>query len=208
MYNRRGAPYVETMKFEGPALLALDIDAPRALTMDEHARNLLEDTSHIDGIMVVAMTDGDAGEAALRLHGAGVYVIGDGGLEIRDTEGRVLREVRPLQKFVDVQLRREIAACGMQLEQRRHSIRLEWQGVPYRAIAPVVDAFRAWARGSGLELVEGAGVVVARAQSRGKQEALQWLARTVGAARLIDAAEHVEMPPPVWPRSVPEEVMV
>ena len=196
------------MRLEGPALLAYDVDGAETLAPDEHALDLLRDTSHITGIVVAAVSDGDAGELSLQLHGSGAYLIGDGGLEVRNPDGEVIRSVRPLYKYVEPALRREIAACGMALEQRRHSIRLEWHGVPYDAIAPVVDMFRAWARGIGLELVDKPGVVVARTQGRGKQEALHWLARTVGATRLIDAAEHF-MPPPVsFRRPGREEVMV
>jgi hypothetical protein len=196
------------MKCTGPALLAYHIDDADGMRIDEYALTLLEETSHIEGIVVVAVSDADAGDLALRLRGSGAYVIGDGGLEVRGPHGEVMREASPRATELDGDLRREIGASGVRLDARKHSFRVEWQGVPYAAIAPVLDAFRSWGREYGYEVVERSCAVEARSPRCGKQEALQWLARAIGATRLIDAAISEHAVPPLSPFPVAKEVMM
>lgn len=197
------------MKCTGPALLAYDIDDADGLQTDEYALTLLRETSRIEGIAVVAVSERDAGDLSFRLRGSGAYVIADGGLEVRGPDGEVMRESARRATELDGELRREIGASGMRLGERKHAIRVDWQGVPYAAIAPVLDAFRTWGREHGLEIVERACAVEARSARCGKQEALHWLACAIGATRLIDTAiSGPHAVPPVAPVSLAEEVMM
>ena len=68
---------------------------------------------------------------------------------------------------------------------------LHWRGLDSAAIEPVADRFREWARGAGLDLIEGRCVAEARMAGSGKEGALRWLASAIGASRVIYAGDDV-----------------
>ena len=181
----------------GSTLLAFDFDGtlapicadPAEARLDRGAAALLAETSHMEGVVVAIVSGRDADDLSLRVHTDSVYLIASHGLEVRAPGGVLVRNTPALTGAIDDDLRREIDLCGLRLEHKKHAVALHWRGIPYEPIAPTADAFRAWAGGEGLEIIEGRCVVEARCRGGGKEGALQWLASAVGAARLVYAGD-------------------
>ena len=180
-------------------LLAFDFDGtlapirenPSDVQLERAALALLEQTSQMEGVVVAIVSGRDADDLALRVNAPGVYIIASHGLEIRGPGGVPVRDTASLEPSLEDELRREIYASGLRLESKKHALALHWRGIPYEAISPVADAFREWARRSGLDVIEGRCVVEARCRGGGKEEALRWLARAVGANRVVYAGDDV-----------------
>ena len=181
----------------GSTLLAFDFDGtlapirddPGEVRMDRAAAALLAETSHLEGVVVAIVSGRDADDVAERVQTPGAYIIGSHGLEIRAPGGLVVRDTPPLSIELQSDLGREIAASGLRLESKKHALALHWRGVPYEAIEPVVEMFRRWAGDAHLDVLEGRCVVEARRAGGGKEEALRWLARAVGASRVVYAGD-------------------
>jgi trehalose-phosphatase len=183
----------------GSTLLAFDFDGtlapirdnPATVELDRRAAALLAETTHMEGVVVAIVSGRDADDLTVRVHTPGAYLIASHGLEIRAPGGLLVRDVAPLSVELDSDLGHEIAASGLRLEAKKHAVALHWRGVPYEAIAPVVDMFRQWARDAQLDVIEGRCVVEARRPGGGKEEALRWLARAVGAGRVVYAGDDI-----------------
>lgn len=181
----------------GSTLLAFDFDGtlapirddPSAVQLDRGAAALLAETTQMEGVVVAIVSGRDADDLGARVNAPGAYFIASHGLEILAPGGLVVRDVPPLVVELDAELALEIAASGLRLETKKHALALHWRGVPYEAIAPVVETFRQWARDADLDVIEGRCVVEARRAGGGKEEALRWLARAVGAGRVVYAGD-------------------
>lgn len=181
----------------GSTLLAFDFDGtlapicddPSAVRIDRAAAALLAETSQTEGIVVAVISGRDADDLSMRVNAPGAYMIASHGLEVRAPGGLLVRDTPALAVSIPAELKQEIEASGLRLETKKHAVALHWRGVPYEAIAPVVDAFRRWAHGHELDLIEGRCVAEARCRGGGKEEALQWLTRAVGAARVVYAGD-------------------
>lgn len=180
-------------------LLALDFDGtlapirkyPADVRIDRDAAVLLADILRMDDVVVAIVSGRDADDLSAHVNAPGAYLIASHGLEMRAPGGAVIRETPPLTFEMHGELAREIGASGLRLEMKKHALALHWRGVPYEAIAPVVDTFRAWARQARLEVIEGRCVVEARRSGADKEEALRWLARAVGATRVVYAGDDI-----------------
>ncbi|HUP60311.1 MAG TPA: trehalose-phosphatase [Thermoanaerobaculia bacterium] len=180
-----------------PVLLAFDFDGtlapiredPVEVRMNRAATALLEEASRMEGIVVAIVSGRDADDLAARTHTPGAYLIASHGLEIRAPGGVLVRDAPPLQADLDSELRGEIEASGLRLEAKKHALALHWRGIPFQAIAPVAELFRAWAREADLDVIEGRCVVEARCRGGGKEQALRWLAGVIGASRVIYAGD-------------------
>jgi trehalose-phosphatase len=183
----------------GSTLLAFDFDGtlapihedPAAVALDRGAAALLAEATRLEGVVVAIVSGRDAGDLAGRVNTRGAYLIASHGLEIHAPGGIVVRDVPLLAVELESELGREIAASGLRLETKKHAIALHWRGVPYEAIAPVVDMFRLWATEGHLDVIEGRCVVEARRPGGGKEQALRWLARSVGAGRVVYAGDDI-----------------
>lgn len=183
----------------GSTLLAFDFDGtlapirddPAAVALDRGASALLAEASSMEGVVVAIVSGRDADDLTGRVNTPGAYLIASHGLEIRAPGGLLVRDVPPLAVDLDSELGREIRASGLRLETKKHALALHWRGVPYEAIEPVVEMFRRWARDAQLDLIEGRCVVEARRPGGGKEEALRWLARVVGAGRVVYAGDDI-----------------
>ena len=183
----------------GSTLLAFDFDGPlapicedpAAVRIERGAAALLAETTHMEGIVVAVVSGRDADDLAQRVNAPGAYLIASHGLEIRAPGGLVVHDAPSLDVDLDPDLQREIDASGLRLERKKHAVALHWRGTPYEAIAPVVDMFRSWAREARLDVIEGRCVVEARSSGGGKEEALRWLARAIGATRVVYAGDDV-----------------
>jgi alpha,alpha-trehalase len=183
----------------GTTLLAFDFDGtlapirenPSEVRLDRGAAELLAETSHMEGVVVAIVSGRDAEDLAARVGVPGAYYIASHGLEIHAPGGVLVRDVPPLAIEMQSELGQEIAAAGLRLESKKHALALHWRGVPYEAIAPIVEMFRQWARDARLDVIEGRCVVEARRPGGGKEEALRWLARAVGAGRVVYAGDDV-----------------
>jgi trehalose-phosphatase len=183
----------------GSTLLAFDFDGtlapirddPAEVRIERGAAALLAETTQMEGVVVAIVSGRDAGDLLERVHAPGAYIISSHGLEIHGPGGVLVRDTPPLAIEVESELGREIAASGLRLESKKHALALHWRGVPYEAIEPVIDMFRAWARKAHLDVIEGRCVVEARRAGGGKEEALRWLARAVGAGRVVYAGDDV-----------------
>jgi trehalose-phosphatase len=183
----------------GSTLLAFDFDGtlapiredPAEVRIERGAAALLAETTQMEGVVVAIVSGRDADDLIERVHAPGAYIISSHGLEIHGPGGVLVRDTPPLAIDVDSELDREIAASGLRLESKKHALALHWRGVPYEAIEPVIDMFRAWARNAHLDVIEGRCVVEARRGGGGKEEALRWLARAVGAGRVVYAGDDI-----------------
>jgi alpha,alpha-trehalase len=180
-------------------LLAFDFDGtlapiredPAQVHLDRAAAILLAETSQMEGVVVAIVSGRDADDLTSRVNTPGAYIISSHGLEIHAPGGVLVRDAPALALDVDSELAREIAACGLRLETKKHALALHWRGVPYEAIAPVAESFRSWAAEARLEIIEGRCVVEARRAGGGKEEALRWLVRAVGATRVVYAGDDI-----------------
>lgn len=179
------------LAFDFDGTLAPIRDDPADVQLDRAAATLLAETTQREGIVVAIVSGRDAADLAARVNAPGAYLISSHGLEIHAPGGELIREMPPVTIEMHTELAREIAGCGLRLESKKHALALHWRGVPYEAIAPVVAMFRAWARTAHLDVIEGRCVVEARRAGGGKEEALRWLARAVGATRVIYAGDDV-----------------
>lgn len=183
----------------GSTLLAFDFDGtlapirddPAAVQLHRGAAALLEQASHMEGVVVAIVSGRDAGDLRARVDAPGAYLISSHGLDIYAPGDVPIHETPPLAIELHSELGREIAASGLRLEPKKHALALHWRGVPYEAIAPVVQMFRKWAAEAHLDVIEGRCVVEARRSGGGKEEALRWLARAVGAARVVYAGDDI-----------------
>ena len=183
----------------GSTLLAFDFDGtlapicedPTQARLDSRAAALLTEAARMERVVVAVVSGRDAEDLRLRVDAPCAYMVSSHGLEIRAPGGVVVRETPPLEISLDSDLSREIAASGLRLEPKSHAMALHWRGIPYEAIAPVVDMFRSWAAAARLDVIEGRCVVEARRSGAGKEEALRWVASAVGADRVIYAGDDV-----------------
>ena len=183
----------------GTTLLAFDFDGtlapihddPSQVTMNRGANEMLAAASALRGVVVAVLSGRDADDLETRVSVGSAYIVASHGLEIRAPGGVIIREEPPLLATVDGALREEIEASGMRLESKKHGVALHWRGVPYAAIAPVVDTFRTWAREQGLVIIEGRCVVEGRTNGGGKEDALRWLAQAVGASQILYAGDDI-----------------
>lgn len=180
-------------------LLAFDFDGtlapicsdPSEVRIDRGAAVLLAETTQMEGVIVAIVSGRDADDLAARVNAPGAYLVGSHGLEIRAPGGMLVRDTPPLAIELHSELAREIAVSGLRLESKKHALALHWRGVPYEAIEPVVEMFRRWARHAHLDVIEGRCVVEARRAGGGKEEALRWLTRAVGARRVVYAGDDI-----------------
>lgn len=181
----------------GSTLLAFDFDGtlapirddPAEVRMDRGAAELLAETTQMEGVVVAIVSGRDADDLTMRVNTPGAFIVASHGLEVRAPGGLLVRDTPPLSAELPPRLLEEIAAGGLRLERKKHAVALHWRRVPYDAVASVADAFRAWARGQELDVIEGRCVVEARCRGGGKEEALRWLTRAVGATRVVYAGD-------------------
>jgi alpha,alpha-trehalase len=187
---RAGSPTGSTLlAFDFDGTLAPICDDPAQVRLDRGAAALLAEITNMEGVVVAIVSGRDADDVSHRVQTPGAFIIASHGLEIRAPGGVLVRDAPPLSFAFDGELQREIAASGMRLEVKKHAVALHWRGIPYEAIAPVVDMFRAWAKEERLDVIEGRCVAEARSAGGGKEEALRWLSRAVGAARVVYAGD-------------------
>jgi trehalose 6-phosphate phosphatase len=180
-------------------LLAFDFDGtlapicedPASVRMRRAAAALLARATELRGVAVAVVSGRDADDLAARTNASGAYLVASHGLEIRAPGGVLIRDSPPLQVDLDPEHRREIDGSGLRLEEKKHGLALHWRGIPYEAIAPVVEMFRRWAEAADLEVIEGRCVVEARRRGQRKEDALRWLTRAVGATRVVYAGDDV-----------------
>ena len=181
----------------GTTLLAFDFDGtlapisddPSRVNLERGAAALLAETTRMEGVVVAIVSGRDADDLTHRVNTPGAYLIASHGLEIRAPGGMLVRDAPPLSFELGMELHDEIVVSGMRLESKKHAVALHWRGIPYEAVAPVVDMFRDWARRAGLDVIEGRCVAEARSSGGGKEEALRWLARATGAGRVVYAGD-------------------
>lgn len=181
----------------GSTLLAFDFDGtlapirddPAEVRMDRGAAALLAGTTQMEGVVVAIVSGRDADDLAMRVNAPGAFIVASHGLEIRAPGGLLVRDSPPLAAELPAPLLHEIGASGLRVERKKHALALHWRGAPYEAVAAVADTFRAWARDQELDVIEGRCVVEARCRGGGKEEALRWLTRAVGAARVVYAGD-------------------
>ena len=183
----------------GSTLLAFDFDGtlapirddPASVRIDRAAAVLLEQTTQTEGVVVAVVSGRDADDLTMRVQAPGAYIVASHGLEVRAPGGSLIRDTPRLDVELPAELRDEIDAGGLRVEEKKHAVALHWRGVPYEAIGPVADAFRRWAQERGLDVIEGRCVVEARCRGGGKEEALRWLSGAVGAARVVYAGDDI-----------------
>lgn len=183
----------------GSTLLAFDFDGtlapirndPAQVQLERGAVALLAETTRMEGVVVAIVSGRDADDLARRIEMPGAYLIGSHGLEIRSPGGIRVRDTPPLSLDLGRELPEHIARHGLRLEQKKHAVALHWRGLVYETVVPVIDAFRARARDEGLDVIEGRSVVEARSHGAGKEEALRWLSRAVGATRVVYAGDDI-----------------
>jgi len=183
----------------GSTLLAFDFDGtlapigddPSTVRMNRGAAELLAQASQMNGVIVAVVSGRDAGDLAGRVTTPGAYLVASHGLEIHAPGGLLVRDAPPMAVHLPDELLSEMKASGLRLETKKHAVAIHWRGVPYEAVAPLIDAFRDWARSRDLDVIEGRCVVEARCRGGGKEEALRWMARATGATRVVYAGDDI-----------------
>lgn len=183
----------------GSTLLAFDFDGtlapichdPAQARLERGAVALLTETARMEGVVVAIVSGRDADDLARRVDMPGTYLIASHGLEIRAPGGVLVRDTPPLSFDLGRDLSDDIAAHGLRLERKKHAVALHWRGLVYESVASVVAAFCSWARGKGLDVIDGRCVAEARSPGTGKEEALRWLSRAVGATRVVYAGDDI-----------------
>jgi trehalose-phosphatase len=183
----------------GPTLLALDFDGtlapiredPAAVRMPRAARTLLREASRVRGLSIAIVSGRDADDIAGRTAGMTTYIVGSHGLEIRAPGGVLVRDAKAFAVTVPEELRRECEKANVRLERKKHAIALHWRGADIAECCDVIERFVMWARANRLETVEGRCVIEARVPGGGKEEAVRWLTRAIGAGRVIYAGDDV-----------------
>jgi alpha,alpha-trehalase len=181
----------------GSTLLAFDFDGtlapirddPSEVRIDRGAAALLAETTQMEGVVVAIVSGRDADDLTVRVPVPGAFLVASHGLEVRAPGGLLVRDTPPLSVKVPPPLLEAIAERGLRLERKKHAVALHWRGLPYDEAAPLIDVFRAWASSRELDIIEGRCVVEARCQGGGKEEALRWLTRAVGASRVVYAGD-------------------
>ena len=179
------------LAFDFDGTLAPIHDDPAEVQIDRGAAALLAEIAPMEGVVVAIVSGRDADDLAGRVNATGAYLISSHGLEIHSPGGVLVRDVPPLAIELDSALGEAIAASGLRVESKKHALALHWRGVPYETIAPTVEMFREWAKRSHLDVIEGRCVVEARRPGGGKEEALRWLTRAVGAGRVVYAGDDI-----------------
>jgi len=177
------------LAFDFDGTLAPICDDPNEARLTLAAAALLDEATHVRGCAVAILTGRDIDDILQRADTSGAYVVASHGLEIRGPGGTSVREMPPLHVTIDQALLGEICGSGLRLEWKKHGVALHWRGIPYEAIEPVVEAFRTWTLANDLALLEGRCVAEARCRGGGKEEALRWLARAIGARRILYAGD-------------------
>lgn len=181
----------------GPTLLAFDFDGtlapirenPADVELSRGAATLLTEAARSRGVAVAVMSGRDADDILRRVGVAGTYVIGSHGLEIVAPGGVAVRDTPALSLDVDEPIREAALEAGLRFEHKKHAVALHWRGLDPDSVLSIVERFRAWAHGAGLDVIEGRCVVEARCQGGGKEEAVRWLASALGASRVIYAGD-------------------
>lgn len=182
---------ITLLAFDFDGTLAPIRDDPAQVQLDRGAAALLAETSQMEGVVVAIVSGRDADDISRRVNTPGAYIIASHGLEVHAPGGLLVRDTPPLHADLDAELLSEIAGSGLRLERKKHALALHWRGIPFEAIAPVVEMFRAWARNARLDVIEGRCVVEARLAGQGKEEALRWLTRATGARRVVYAGDDI-----------------
>jgi trehalose-phosphatase len=177
------------LAFDFDGTLAPICDRPEEARLRRAAAALLARTTRLRGVVVAVVSGRDVDDLAARTNTSGAYLIGSHGLEIRAPGGVLIRDTPPLKVEMQRTLLREIDASGLRLEEKKHAVALHWRGIPFEAIAPVLEMFRAWGRSADLDIIEGRCVVEARRRGVGKEDALRWLVRATGASRVVYAGD-------------------
>ena len=181
-----------------PTLLAFDFDGtlapichdPSSVRIHRGAAALLHHLTRMRGVAAAIASGRDADDIAERAGVSGAFIIGSHGLEIRAPGGVPVRDSPPLVVPLDDDLRREILANGLRIERKKHAVAVHWRGVRAN-VAPIAERFRAWAAAHELEVIDGRCVVEGRCRGAGKEEALHWLASSIGASRVIYAGDDI-----------------
>jgi len=179
------------LAFDFDGTLAPIDDDPGRVKLPRAAAALLAEATNLRGIVVAVVSGRDAGDLAARVRLSNVYLIGSHGLEIRAPGGVVVRDEPPLSIEVEPALVAGIEASGLRLEAKKHAITLHWRGLRPETALPVADRFRAWARSSDLDVIEGRCIVEARRSGADKVEALRWLCSALGTTRVVYAGDDV-----------------
>lgn len=183
----------------GPTLLAFDFDGtlapicedPAEVELSRGAAELLREAARSRGVAVAIVSGRDVDDIVRRVDVGEAYVIGSHGLEILGPGGVLVRDSSPLEASVNEDFREAAVNAGLRIERKKHGIALHWRGIEPDRARPFAELFREWARGAGLDVIEGRRVVEARCHGGGKEEALRWLASALGAAHVIYAGDDV-----------------
>ena len=179
------------LAFDFDGTLAPICDDPSEVRMTRAAVALLDEITRMEGVVVAIISGRDADDLEPRVNAPGAYIVASHGLEVRAPGGLLVRDTPPLGTELPHGLELEAQASGLRIEKKKHAIALHWRGVPYEAVAPLVELFRTWARESDLEVIEGRCVAEARCRGAGKEEALRWLVRALGTERVFYAGDDI-----------------
>lgn len=184
-------PASTLLAFDFDGTLAPIRDDPSDVRISRAAAALLDEVTHTEGVVVAIISGRDADDLEPRVNAPGAYIVASHGLEVRAPGGVLVRDTPPLRTELPHGLKLEAEASGLRIETKKHGVALHWRGVPYQAVAPLVDLFRTWAREADLELIEGRCVVEARCRGGGKEEALRWLVSALGTEHVFYAGDDI-----------------
>jgi alpha,alpha-trehalase len=177
-------------------LLATDFDGtvspivplPDDAMLDDAMRSFLADAAGRPDVVVAFVSGRDAADVRGRTQGVAAWIAGGHGLECLRASGEIAWASDERVPQLDASIIEELLRDNVRIEQKRYGIALHFRGTAVADAQPVVR-FLAWARSQNLEIVRGRQVIEARPRGVDKCAALQRIADTVGAQRIIYAGD-------------------
>jgi trehalose-phosphatase len=154
--------------------------APDAVAFCRWAASLPE-------VTLAVISGRDLDDVAARTAELHAYRSGSHGLELASPLGERLRSVDARELEPPAALIDAASGAEMRIERKRHGVALHWRGAG--EVRRVIDAFRHWARGEGLQTIDGRLVLEARIPGPSKKEMLMELAALTAAERVIYAGD-------------------
>lgn len=177
-------------------LLATDFDGtvspivplPADAMLDDAMRGFLADAAARPDIVVAFVSGRDAADVRDRTQGVAAWIAGAHGLECLRSSGEIAWSSDESLPHLDASTIEDLLRDNIRIERKRHGIAIHFRGTAVADAQPVVR-FLAWARSQNLEIVRGRQVIEARPHGADKCAALQRIADTVGAERVVYAGD-------------------
>lgn len=161
-------------------LLATDFDGtvapiqedPARVQIDERVRSFFESVDRRPGIELAFLSGRELSDLRARTEGIRAWRAGSHGLEIQDTDDRLIREPSARFPDLDAALRKSLVDRGFRLEPKRYGLAIHWRGAAVEDEEDAILRFTNWADAHRLKVTLGRKVIEASVAGGGKANAL------------------------------------